>query len=157
VSDETAIRAFEVGDFYQRLRSRIEAWLATREGRAYRYADRLLLLPDLVHLLVRLALDRRVPLELKTQTAAVLAYVALPLDLVPEVFVGPTGFVDDLLLVVLMIRRLIGSVPSEVVTAHWAGPGGILETLRSVLDAAEGMVGKRVWSRMQRMVSGGQH
>lgn len=157
VSGETAIRIFEAGDFYQRLRSRIEDWLASREGRAYRYADRLLLSPDLVHLLVRLALDRRVPLELKTQTAAVLAYVALPLDLVPEVFVGPAGFADDLLLVALMIRRLLGSVPAEVVKAHWAGPDGVLETVRNVLEAAEDMVGNRVWSRMQRMINGGKH
>ena len=92
MSDETAIKVFEAGDFYQRLRGRINKWLASREGKTYRFADRLLLLPDFIHLLVRLALDRRVPMELKTQTAAVLAYVALPLDLVPEVFIGPAGF-----------------------------------------------------------------
>ena len=155
VTDEAAIRAFETGDFYRRLRRRIERWLDSREGRAFRYADRLLLLPDLVHLLVRLALDRRVPLELKTQTAAILAYVAFPLDLVPEVLVGPAGFADDLLLVALMIRRLLGSVPAEVVATHWSGPVGVLETIRNVLDAAEDVVGKRVWSRLQRMVHGG--
>jgi len=156
VSDESAIRKFEAGDFYQRLRGRIDSWLASREGRSYRFADRLLLLPDFIHLLVRLALDRRVPIELKTQTAAVLAYVALPLDLVPEVFVGPAGFADDLLLVVLMIRRLLGSVPADVVKTHWAGPDGLLETIRDVMEAAEEMVGNRVWSRLQRMVGGGR-
>lgn len=155
MSDVTAISTFEAGDFYQRLRSRIDDWLSSREGRAYRYADRLLLFPDFVHLLVRLGLDRRVPMELKTQTAAVLAYVALPLDLVPEIFVGPTGFADDLLLVVLMVRRLLGSVPRDVVTGHWAGRGGLLETIRDVMEAAEGMVGKRVWSRLRRNLSGG--
>jgi uncharacterized membrane protein YkvA (DUF1232 family) len=147
---------FEAGDFYQRLRARLNAWLASREGRTYRFADRLLLLPDFIHLLVRLALDRRVPMELKTQTAAVLAYVAFPLDLVPEVVVGPTGFADDLLLVVLMVRRLLGSVPPDVVQTHWAGPDGLLETIRNVMEAAEEMVGNRVWSRLQRMVGGGK-
>jgi uncharacterized membrane protein YkvA (DUF1232 family) len=156
VSDETAIQAIENGDFYQRLRQRIHAWLASHEGRTYRFADRLLLLPDFVHLLVRLGLDRRVPMELKTQTAAVLAYVALPLDLVPEAFVGPAGFADDLLLVVLMVRRLLGGVPSEVVTTYWAGPSGLLQTLRNVMEAAEEMVGERVWRRLQRMVGGGE-
>lgn len=156
MSDENAIKMFEAGDFYQRLRGRINAWLGSREGRAYRFADRLMLLPDFVHLLIRLAMDRRVPVELKTQTAAVLAYVALPLDLVPEVFVGPAGFADDLLLVVLMIRRLLGSVPPDVVRMHWAGPDGLLETIRDVMEAAEEMVGDRVWSRLQRMVGGGK-
>jgi uncharacterized membrane protein YkvA (DUF1232 family) len=154
VSDETAIRTIESGDFYQRLRLRIRTRLGSREGRACRFTDLLLLLPDFVHLLVRLALDSRVPMELKTQTAAVLAYVALPLDLVPEVFVGPAGFADDLLLVVLMIRRLLGSVPPDVVNAHWAGPHGLLQTTRDVMEAAEEMVGEKVWRRLQRMVGG---
>lgn len=154
--EETAIAKFEAGDFYQRLRNRIDHWLASGEGKFYRFADTLLLFPDFVHLLVRLGLDRRVPVELKTQTAAVLAYVALPLDLVPEVFIGPTGFADDLLLVVLMVRRLIGSVPSDIVSAYWAGPDGLLETIRDVLETAEELVGKRVWSRLQRMVGGGE-
>jgi uncharacterized membrane protein YkvA (DUF1232 family) len=156
MSDENAIRTWDGGDVYQRLRQRIRAWLSSRVGRAYRSADLLLLLPDFVHLLVRLALDRRVPMELKTQTAAVLAYVTLPLDLIPEVLIGPAGFADDLLLVVLMIRRLLGSVPAEVVNAHWAGPHELLQTTRNVMEAAEEMVGERVWRRLQRMVGGVQ-
>ena len=143
-------------DFYRRLRTRLDAWLQSREGRAYRFADHLLLLPDFVHLVIRLALDRRVPMELRTQTAAVLAYVMLPFDLVPEGLVGPVGFGDDLLLAALMVRRLLITVPPDVVLAHWAGPVGLMETIRSVLDAAEDMVGSRVWKRLQRIVGGRQ-
>jgi len=143
-------------DFYRRLRARLGEWLQSREGRAYRFADHILLLPDFVHLIIRLALDRRVPIELRTQTAAVLAYVMLPLDLVPEGLVGPVGFGDDLLLVALMIRRLLTTVPPEIVLAHWAGPAGLMVTIRTILDAAEEMVGERVWMRLQRIVSGRQ-
>lgn len=143
-------------DLYRRLRTRLDAWLETREGRAYRFADHLLLLPDFVHLIVRLALDRRVPAELRTQTAAVLAYVLLPLDLVPEGMVGPVGFADDVLLVALMVRRLLTAVPSDVVLEHWAGPAGLMATIRRILEAAEEMVGSRVWQRLQRFVGGRQ-
>ena len=132
-------------------------WLQSREGRAYRFADHLLLLPDFVHLVIRLALDRRVPMELRTQTAAVLAYVMLPFDLVPEGLVGPVGFGDDLLLVVLMVRRLLTTVPPDVVLAHWAGPASLMETIRTILDAAEDMVGSRVWKKLQRIVGGRQN
>jgi uncharacterized membrane protein YkvA (DUF1232 family) len=141
-------------DFYRRLRTRLDEWLQSREGRAYRFADHLLLLPDFVHLTIRLALDRRVPMELRTQTAAVLAYVMLPLDLVPEGLVGPVGFGDDLLLIALMVRRLLTTVPPDVVMTHWAGPAGLMETIRTILDAAEEMVGNRVWKRLQRIVGG---
>lgn len=143
-------------DFYKRLRARLDEWLQSREGRAYRFADYLLLLPDFVHLVIRIALDRRVPMELRTQTAAVLAYVMLPFDLVPEAFVGPVGFGDDLLLVALMVRRLLITVPPEVVLEYWTGPTGLMKTIRTVLDAAEEMVGSRVWERLQRIVGGRQ-
>jgi uncharacterized membrane protein YkvA (DUF1232 family) len=143
-------------DFYRRLRGRFDAWVRTKEGRGYRFADYLLLLPDFVHLVIRLALDRRVPTELRTQTAAVLAYVMLPFDLVPEAMIGPIGFGDDLLLVVLMLQRLLTKVPHEVVLEHWTGPKGLMQTLRTILDAAEEMVGSKVWNRLQRIVGGRQ-
>ena len=141
-------------DFYRRLRWRIDEWLQSKEGKAYRFADYLLLLPDFVHLVIRLALDRRVPMELRTQTAAVLAYVMLPFDLIPEAMIGPLGFGDDLLLVALMVRRLLTTVPPEVVLEHWTGPTGLMNTIRAILDAAEEMVGSRVWERLQKIVGG---
>ena len=143
-------------DFYRRLRARLDNWLRSKEGKAYRFADYLLLLPDFVHLVIRLALDRRVPTELRTQTAAVLAYVMGPFDLVPEAMIGPIGFGDDLLLVALMIQRLLTKVPQEVVLEHWTGPTGLMQTLRTILDAAEEMVGSKVWNRLQRIVGGRQ-
>jgi len=154
VADSTSIRTVELGDFYRRLRRRLTNWLDTRQGRAYRFADRLLLLPDFVHLVIRLGLDRRVPTELRTQAAAALAYVVLPFDLMPEGVMGPLGFADDLLLMVLVIRRLLASVPSEVVLSHWAGPADLLRTIQGLLEIAEEMVGQRLWRRLQRMVGG---
>jgi uncharacterized membrane protein YkvA (DUF1232 family) len=143
-------------DFYRRLRARLDAWLQTREGRAYRFADHLMLLPDFVHLIVRLALDPRVPADLRAQTAAVFAYVVLPLDLVPEAVVGPIGFGDDLLLVALMVRRLLTTVPRAIVEDHWAGRAGLMDTTRAILDAAEEIVPSRIWQRLQQMVGGRQ-
>jgi uncharacterized membrane protein YkvA (DUF1232 family) len=142
-------------DIYWRLRARLDDWLESSDGRRYRFANALLTLPDFVHLLIRLGLDRRVPIELRTQTAAVLAYVALPLDLVPEAVLGPVGFGDDLLLGVLVVRRLLVSVPRSLVLSHWAGPAELMTTIQNLLDAAEEMVGTRVWRRLQRMVEGG--
>ncbi|MFV2071468.1 MAG: YkvA family protein [Thermoanaerobaculales bacterium] len=154
VADSKTIQTAEPEDLYRRLRRRLTDWVETRQGRGYRYADRLLLLPDFVHLMIRLGLDRRVPRELRTQAAAALAYVALPIDLMPEGLIGPLGFGDDLLLMVLVIRRLLASVPSEVVLSHWAGPVDLLRTLQGLLAIAEDMIGKRLWRRLQRVVGG---
>jgi len=154
VTESTAIDRLAMEGFYQRLRRRITDWLASKHGRASRFADQLLLLPDLFHLMVRLGLDRRVPRELRSQTGAVLAYVVLPLDLLPEVLIGPLGFSDDLLLIVLMTRKLLASAPTEIVLSHWAGRRDLLLTVREVLDVADEMVGKRIWKRLQHLVGG---
>ena len=94
------------------------------------------------------------PGELRTQAAAALAYVVLPFDLMPEGVIGPLGFADDLLLMVLVIRKLLASVPSEVVLSHWAGPVDLLRTIQGLLAIAEEMIGKRLWRRLQRIVGG---
>jgi len=154
VATKTEIEPARIDDFYRRLRARVHRWLGSKEGRAYRFADHLLVFPDFVHLMIRLALDRRVPMELRTQTAAVLAYVTLPFDLVPEGLVGPVGFADDLLLVALMTRRLLSTIPPEIMLSHWAGREGLIHTLRNVLEVAEEMVGSRVWRRLQKFVGG---
>ena len=154
MATRTEIQPAVLDDFYQRLRTRLHSWLESKNGRAYRFADRLLVLPDFVHLMIRLALDRRVPMELRTQTAAVLAYVVLPFELVPEGLLGPVGFADDLLLVALMTRRLLTMVPPEIVLSNWAGREGLIRSLREVLEVAEEMVGSKVWRRLQKIVGG---
>lgn len=155
VTEGSAIDKVAMEGYYQRLRRRITNWLASKHGRASRFADQLLLLPDLFHLMLRLALDRRVPRELSAQAGAVLAYVVLPLDLLPEAMIGPLGFADDLLLIALMTRKLLTSVPTEVVLLHWAGRTDLLLTIQELLDVADEMVGKRIWRRLQRLVGGG--
>jgi uncharacterized membrane protein YkvA (DUF1232 family) len=141
--------------YYQRLRRRLTDWLASKHGRAFRFADQLLLLPDLFHLMVRLGLDRRVPRELRVQAGSVLAYVILPLDLLPEAMIGPLGLTDDLLLIALMTRRLLASVPADVVLSHWAGRSDLLLTIRELFDVADEMVGERIWKRLQRLIGRG--
>ncbi len=143
-------------DFYQRLRARLAGWMESDEGRRYRFARFLLMVPDLFHLVVRLMTDRRIPGALRSQLFVVGAYVMTPLDIMPEAVIGPTGFADDLLLMVLMLHRVLQSVPREVVLEHWAGDADLIEVIRSVLARAEDLVGGRVLSRLRRMVAGGR-
>ena len=59
-------------------------------------------------------------------------------------------------MVALMVRRLMIAVPQEIVLEYWTGPTGLMKTIRTILDAAEEMVGSRVWDRLQRIVGGRQ-
>ncbi len=63
-------------------------------------------LPDLLVLTGRLLRDPRVPRRWKLALAALAAYLAFPLDLVPD-FIPVAGQLDDVILVALVLRGLV--------------------------------------------------
>jgi uncharacterized membrane protein YkvA (DUF1232 family) len=62
----------------------------------------------------RLFRDRRVPLRAKALLPALALYLALPLDLVPD-FIPVVGYLDDLLVVLLVSALLLRALPRDVV------------------------------------------
>lgn len=86
--------------------------------------------PDLVALLRGLRKDPRVPRGAKRWLLVALVWVLSPIDLVPE-FIPIVGPLDDIVVVVLVLRHLLKSTPSEVIVEHWRGDPVVLEkTLR---------------------------
>ncbi|NLE85414.1 MAG: DUF1232 domain-containing protein [Myxococcales bacterium] len=141
-------------DFYQDLRHRIRAWLEGK-GVGYKYADLLLVGPDLFHLLCRLVVDPAVPLTEKAKLAATIAYFVSPLDLVPEGLAGPVGYVDDVALTAYVLNGLLKSTSAEVLRRHWAGEGDVLGVIQRVLDVADGALASGLWSRLKSLADRG--
>lgn len=137
-------------DFYQVLRARIGKWLNSK-GEGFKYAQLLLLAPDLCHLLARLMFDRRIPAAEKAKLGGALAYFISPMDLVPEALLGPGGYVDDVALAAFALSALINAGHGAVARELWAGEGDLLDKLRQVLEAADEMVGSTVWQNLQRL------
>ena len=71
-------------------------------------------LPDLLVLTGRLLRDPRVPRRWKLALAALAAYLAFPLDLVPD-FIPVAGQLDDVILVALVLRGLVRATGPELV------------------------------------------
>jgi uncharacterized membrane protein YkvA (DUF1232 family) len=138
----------EQKDFYQRLRHRVELYL---ENHKSKYTDYLLLAPDLFHLLVKLSLDKRVPIDKKAKFVAVIAYFISPLDLLPEMIMGPLGYLDDIALSAYVINNYINETDASVVRELWAGDQDILTTIKNILSAADKMVGSGLWKRLRRL------
>jgi uncharacterized membrane protein YkvA (DUF1232 family) len=109
----------------------------------------LLLAPDLVHLLARLLLDRRIPSGEKATLGAALAYFISPLDLLPEALLGPAGYVDDVALAAFVLSRLINAGHGAVAKELWAGDDELLESIRRILEVADEMVGSGLWQRLK--------
>lgn len=91
--------------------------LAGRRRRARELAE---LLPDCVGLFRRLATDPRVPRRAKLVLVLLAAYLASPLDLIPD-FVPVVGLADDAILAALAAAYLVRSAGRDVVEAHWSG------------------------------------
>ena len=107
--------------------------------------EAVLLVPNLAKLLFRLLRDRRVPAQRRLAMAAVAAYVASPVDLVPD-FVPVLGAVDDLVVLAFAIDFLLQASPPEVVDEHWDGSEDGLDLVRGI--AAWG--GEMLPSRIRR-------
>ena len=88
--------------------------------------------PDCAVLFKRLISDARVPRRRKLVLGLLAAYLAMPIDLVPD-FIPVAGQLDDAILVALALRSLVRGAGAELVSEHWPGPD---ESLRAVLRLA---------------------
>jgi uncharacterized membrane protein YkvA (DUF1232 family) len=89
-------------------------------------------IPDCLVLLRRLLGDARVPRRHKALLLALAAYLAMPIDLVPD-FVPVAGQLDDAIVAALALRVVLRGAGPGIVEEHWPGPE---ESLRLVLRAA---------------------
>ena len=95
-----------------------------------RVKDAMRLLPDLVRLINRLARDRDLPRGIRVRLALLLAYLALPVDLVPD-FIPVIGYADDAVVVAVVLRSVIRRAGSRKVEQHWPGtPSGLAAVYR---------------------------
>ena len=63
-------------------------------------------IPHMAKLLVRLLRDPRVPRRTKLVVGAAVAYIASPVDLIPD-FIPVVGLADDLLVLTFAIHHLV--------------------------------------------------
>lgn len=78
------------------------------------------LLPDLLRLVTRLARDSTLPRGVRVRLWLLLAYLALPLDLIPD-FLPVIGYADDAVVVLIVLRSVVARAGSDAVTRHWPG------------------------------------
>jgi uncharacterized membrane protein YkvA (DUF1232 family) len=134
--DETV--TIELGRREARLYDRLRASVAApRPGEPSGVREMLLLLPDLTVLLYRLLRDERVPLGGKAIALLGVGYVLSPIDLLPEVVLGPIGVLDDVFVVGAALSRMLNYVHPDVVRSHWSGQGDALDAIQRATDWAE--------------------
>jgi uncharacterized membrane protein YkvA (DUF1232 family) len=90
-----------------------------------RLRDALRLLPDVLRLVRRLAADRSLPRGVRVRLVLLLAYLASPIDLVPD-FLPVIGYADDVVVIGLVLRSVVRAAGPEALERHWPGtPEGL--------------------------------
>jgi uncharacterized membrane protein YkvA (DUF1232 family) len=88
------------------------------------------ILPDLLRLLKRLAADKSLPRGVRARLWLLLAFVISPIDLIPD-FIPVIGYLDDALLVALVLRSVVRRSGQQAIERHWPGdPEGLAAVLR---------------------------
>ena len=112
------------------------AWLAlliallVARPRGNVISESLRLMPDLLRLVARLARDKTLPRGVRVRLGLLLAYLAFPLDLIPDV-VPVLGYADDVIAVLWALRSVIRVAGEDPIRRHWPGtPSGLEALLR---------------------------
>jgi uncharacterized membrane protein YkvA (DUF1232 family) len=85
-------------------------------------------IPDCVVLIRRLMRDPRVPRRRKALLWLVIAYLAMPIDIVPD-FIPVAGQLDDAIVVALVLRALLRGSGEPALREHWPGPESSLAVI----------------------------
>jgi uncharacterized membrane protein YkvA (DUF1232 family) len=102
------------------------AWLAlvlallTARPRGGLLRQAVRVLPDLLRLVRRLAADNTLPRGVRIRLTLLLAYLAIPIDLIPD-FIPVLGYADDAIIVTAILRSVVRRAGLDAVRAHWPG------------------------------------
>ena len=89
--------------------------------------------PDCLILFQRLLRDSRMPRRYRTMVVALLGYLALPFDVIPD-FIPVAGQLDDAVVVVLTLRAILRGGGLEMIEEHWPGPRSSLSLILRLAD-----------------------
>ena len=82
--------------------------------------EALRVLPDVLRLVRRLAANKTLPRGIRIRLGLLLAYLALPIDLIPD-FIPILGYADDAIIVTAVLRSVARRAGVSAVRAHWPG------------------------------------
>jgi uncharacterized membrane protein YkvA (DUF1232 family) len=84
--------------------------------------------PDCIVLFQRMLGDSRMPRRYMAMVVALLGYLALPFDVIPD-FIPVAGQLDDAVVVVLTLRAILRGGGLEMIEEHWPGPRSSLSLI----------------------------
>lgn len=136
--------------FYLKLRKNISKWLNEKSNINHKLKEYILVVPDIFYLLVKLVRDPDVPQSNKLKLISAIAYFISPIDLLPEAFLGPIGYMDDIAIAAYVLNDMINSIDPNIIRRNWAGNIDILILIKKILMNVDNLIGKGIWDKLKK-------
>ncbi len=136
--------------FYEDLRNKAKSWTRNKTGKfGDKLSEYLFLLPDFFILVCRLAVDKRVSAKQKLKVSGIIAYLIMPIDIIPD-FIPVIGYVDDLVLVVVGLNIILNDIDAKIIRDNWSGEGDVLEQIQKITALAERFLDRNLMQRIRK-------
>lgn len=96
-------------------------------------SDYVLIIPDIISLIYRLLKETRVSGKTKAVIISSLAYLSLPIDIIPDK-IPFIGKIDDVGIVFFTLNKIINDVPMEILLENWAGKNDFVFVLKEAVN-----------------------
>ena len=106
-------------------------WASRNQPDKTRLRDALRLVPDVIRLLRRLVADPTVPRGVRIWLTALLVYLLIPIDLIPD-FIPVLGYADDAIIVAIVLRYATKHAGADALERNWPGTPQGLQALRTL-------------------------
>jgi uncharacterized membrane protein YkvA (DUF1232 family) len=110
-------------------------------------------LPDLYHVVWRIAFDTELPPGVRHYAASLAFYVFSGVDYIPDDGVSALSYVDDLAVVGKGLTRVIERLGAEPVLAHWRSEVPLATVLATIDIVAADVLPARIQERVEEYVS----
>ena len=94
------------------------------------------LVPDVVRLVRAVSADPATAVKVRRRLGLLLAYLALPIDLVPD-FLPVLGYADDVVIIAVVLRSIVRAVGPDVIDRHWTGTSAGLAVVRRLAGLSD--------------------
>lgn len=138
--------------FYEKLRKKVRDISREKAGKAGTLTEYLFILPDLFVLITRLAMDDRVPAKKKFFIGAIITYMLLPIDIIPD-FIPVIGYLDDMILAVYGLNTVLNEIDKQIIIDNWSGEGNILDLLQTITAKAEQFMDKNILQKIKNWIN----
>lgn len=154
IPEDSRLASTGLLSFYDRLRSRLTEQASSRGGKAGRAVTEVLFVaPDLFILLARLSIDPEVPASARRFIVGATVYFLTPVDLFPEAFVGPTGYLEDVVLAAALLSVALGPDLEPMAERYWNGSKKLRVVLSDIAEVAYNVLGENLYLRLRRLLA----